>query len=387
MNEPDGVSWTALIVCPVCGRQVPDGSFCGACGTHLTAQWGGGAHRHQAYAADPDQHVLYPSVITTLFPHIPHGRMLPYQLAMGLAAVLLVALALLRWTGPSLALAALAVPILYLLYLYEVEVYEEEPLPVIACTVVLGAALGAVWSYVSGPVLTRITTEDSILGLTLPRLIEGAVLIPLAGQVLMLAGTLVLFARGGHDEALDGFSFGAAGALGYTAAATLVNVLPSLRDGPISHLAAGESAMELVQRGLCAPLLNAGLTGLIGAALWLQRGATRRLRHHQIRVGLGTVLGGTLAVRLLLGLEAVAFPDTLSGLAANAAAVVLVLAWVRVVVHHMLLAEAVEVPIGPEFPCTHCHHLVPRMAFCPNCGIATRATPKTGSGRAHRTVR
>ena len=40
------------------------------------------------------------------------------------AAALLV-LGYLRLTGPSIALAALAVPLLYVLYLYEVEVYVD----------------------------------------------------------------------------------------------------------------------------------------------------------------------------------------------------------------------------------------------------------------------
>jgi hypothetical protein len=67
------------------------------------------------------------------------------------------------------------------------------------------------------------------------------------------------------------------------------------------------------------------------------------------------------------------------------AAVLMLLA--RIVIHHMLLVEAVTPEIGPYMPCSHCHHIVPRMAFCPVCGVATRATPKTGSGRTARAVR
>jgi hypothetical protein len=44
----------------------------------------------------------------------------------------------------------------------------------------------------------------------------------------------------------------------------------------------------------------------------------------------------------------------------------------------MLLAEAAEVPVGPPLTCAHCHRVVPRMAFCPHCGIAVGATPKVG---------
>ncbi|HVC80220.1 MAG TPA: PrsW family glutamic-type intramembrane protease [Chloroflexota bacterium] len=386
MNEPR--AFTAPTVrCPNCERDVPRGAYCGACGAHLAAGSGVTPHRHQAYAADPDQHMIYPSVISTLFPHIPHRRMLPFQEALAVITVLLVLLGLLRWTGPSIALASLAVPVLYLVYLYEVEVYEDEPVLVIGATVVFGALLGTVWAYFSGPTLTDILLRNTVFGASFSRIIEGGVLLPLVAQVLMLAGAMVLFTRRRYDEALDGFTFGAAGALGFTAAETLVNLLPSLRDGLTSSASSTDSLLIILTRGLCVPLVNAGLTGLVAGALWLQRGPIRRLRYHRLLVSLGTVLIGTIALRVALGVAAVVLADPLSSIAAFGGATILVLVWVRVAIHHMLLTEAVEVPIGPDFPCSHCHALVPRMAFCPNCGIATRATPKTGAGRAGRAVR
>jgi RsiW-degrading membrane proteinase PrsW (M82 family) len=313
--------------------------------------------------------------------------MLPFQLALTVTTVLLVLLGLLRWTGPSIAFASLAVPLLYLVYLYEVEVYEDEPVLVIGATLAFGAVLGAVWTYFSGPDLTQILVQNTLFGASFSRILEGGVVLPLAAQVLMLAGTLALFTRRRYDEALDGFTFGAAGALGFTAAGTLVNLLPSLREGLTSSSSIGDSVLIILQRGLCIPFINAGITGLIAGALWLQRGPIRRLRHHRLLVGLGTILLGTLVLRIALGLAAVLLADPLSSIAAFGAATLVVLVWVRIAIHHMLLTEAVEVPIGPDFPCSHCHALVPRMAFCPNCGIATRATPKIGAGRAGRAVR
>jgi hypothetical protein len=59
---------------------------------------------------------------------------------------------------------------------------------------------------------------------------------------------------------------------------------------------------------------------------------------------------------------------------------------VRVAIHHYLLAEAADAgtEVGPMMPCSHCHYVVPRMSFCPHCGVATRSTPKSGSGTAGR---
>ncbi|MGH2409684.1 MAG: PrsW family glutamic-type intramembrane protease, partial [Chloroflexota bacterium] len=256
MNEPR-VFTAPTSPCPVCEREVPDGAYCGACGAHLAGPSGATPHRHQAYAADPAQHMIYPSVISTLFPHIPHRRMLPFQVALAVTTALLVGLGLLRWTGPSIALASLAVPLLYLVYLYEVEVYEDEPVVVIGATLAFGAVLGAIWASFSGPVLTRILVQDTLFGASFSRILEGGVLLPLAAQALMLAGALALFTRRRYDEALDGFTFGAAGALGFAAAGTLVNLLPSLQDGLISSASVTDSLLVILKRGLCVPLVNA----------------------------------------------------------------------------------------------------------------------------------
>ena len=387
MSQEASNSAPPLVGCPVCGRDVPDGAYCGACGAHLTSQIGNSLHRHHAYAANPSQHIVHPSMVTTLFPHLPHRHRLPFQIAFGTTAVALLVLGLLRWSGPAIAVAALAVPLIYLLQLYEVEVYEDEPLLIIGATLVVGAIVGGVWAHFTGPTITRILIENNSLGTTAGRLLEGGVGLPLASQVLMLVGGLTLYLRRRYDEALDGFTFGVAGALGFTAASTIVNLWPELNQGFVSSATQTDSVLDALLRGVLTPFVNASLAGIILGALWLGRGPTRRLPYHRLVVGLAPAIAVAVVTRVLLGLESVIFLDTLTGVAAAGAATILLMVWVRFTLHYTLLAEAVEVPIGPDGPCSHCHHIVPRMAFCPNCGIATRATPKSGPGRANRAVR
>ena len=412
MNEGTSASVPPLVQCPVCSRDVPDGAYCGACGAFLSSEVGNTVHRHEAYAANPSQHVIHPSIVTTLFPHLPHRHRFPFQVAFGVTAAALLTLGLLRWTGPSIALAALAVPLMYLLQLYEVEVYEDEPLLIIGVTVAVGAVLGGIWAHFTGSEVTHILLQNSTLGTTAGRLLEGGVLLPLGSQVLMLAGGLALYFRRRYDEALDGFTFGVAGALGFTAASTIVNLWPELNQGFVSSAQQTDSVLETLQRGLLTPFINASLAGLICGALWLRRGPTRSLPYHprsasaegksetwgsqgpsqqrpyhQLVVGLVPAIVVVVAIRVLLGLESVVYIDALTSAAACSAAAILLLVWVRFALHYTLLTEAVEVPIGPEGPCSHCHRIVPRMAFCPYCGIATRSTPKSGTGRANRAVR
>jgi hypothetical protein len=326
-------------------------------------------------------------MVTTLFPHLPHRHRLPFQVAFGATAVALLALGLLRWSGPAIAVAALAVPLIYLLQLYEVEVYEDEPLLIIGATLVVGAVLGGVWAHFTGSTITTILLQNNTLGTTAGRLFEGGVWLPLASQVLMLVGGLALYFRRRYDEALDGFTFGVAGALGFTAASTIVNLWPELNQGFVSSATQTDSVLDALLRGVLTPFVNASLAGIICGAVWLSRGPTRRLPYHRLVVGLAPAIAVAVVTRVLLGLESVIFLDTLTGVAAAGAATILLMVWVRFTLHYTLLAEAVEVPVGPDGPCSHCHHIVPRMAFCPNCGIATRATPKSGSGRASRAVR
>lgn len=47
--------------------------------------------------------------------------------------------------------------------------------------------------------------------------------------------------------------------------------------------------------------------------------------------------------------------------------------YLRLVLHHALLAELADREIGPDAPCPECHRLVPTMQFCPACGVARRA--------------
>ena len=385
-NDPGAVQ---LATCPACGRGVPEGEFCAACGAHLALDRGPMArrYRYHAFAANPAEHVLQPSVISTLFPHLPHRRTAPFSLALLLAAVLLLVLGVLRWTGPAIAAAALLMPLLYLLYLYEVEVYEDEPVMVLGATVALGVVLGVGWALATGPLITRSAVQNLTIGAAPDRILVAGVLLPLAAQLLMLVGALVLYVTRHFDEALDGFSFGAAGALGFTAATTVVNLLPALRTTPLAHVPVLTSLADVLQRGLLVPFINASVTGLIAGALWLRRGQVRQLGAAGWATALPSAVAIAVLVDVILGLS-----DTLADSLAYAfsgriivAAVLLLL--VRVAIHHMLLSEAVMAEIGPAVPCSHCHRVVPRMAFCPSCGVAIRATPKAGLGRTARAVR
>ena len=371
--------------CPSCDRDVPEGTFCGVCGAHLAHQETSPGRVH-TFAANPTEHVLQLALVSTLLPHLPHRRSAPFRVAIAVVALLVLAAGVLRLQVPAIALAAAAMPILYLVYLYEVEVYEDEPWLVVGITFVLGIALGALWGWKVAPFATAQSLAASTFGPS-PSLALSAAGLAVGAQLAMLAGAaLLFFLRPRFDEALDGFTFGAAAALGFTLASTLVELAPELAGGAISTLSSATNALEIAQRGLLLPWINACTTALVAAALWLQRGRRSARAGHPLAT-LPVALLVAFAIQALLGVVNVLVLDTALQVAAYALASVVMLVVVRGSIHWMLLAEAVEVEVGPDALCSNCHHVVPTMAFCPVCGIARRATPKTGDFRQARAVR
>jgi PrsW family intramembrane metalloprotease len=386
MSEAAPVAPT-LTTCHVCRSPVPPGEFCGACGASLVPGAPRPARRPHAFAANPAEHVLHFSVVSTLFPHLPHRRSAPFRIGLLLAAILLLVLGYARLTGPAVAAAALSVPLLYLLYLYEVEVYEDEPYYVIGVTFVLGGILGGLFAFATGQIVTQTLLLNVAQGASADKIVVAAAVFPLLAAVLMMVGPLIIYFTRHYDEALDGFTFGAASAMGFTLGATVVNLWPQLQEGLQTSAPSVDNALVILQRGLLIPFIYASVTGLIAGSIWLMRGRVRTLAANGWTTKLWTNI--LVAILVLVGLGFVNVYILQAPLSVGIYAVVaaVLLLWVRIAMHHMLLAEAVEVEIGPEAPCFHCHHIVPRMAFCPHCGIATRATPKTGVGRTGRTVR
>ena len=372
------------IDCPVCGQAVPIATYCGACGGHLAT---GSATRPNAFAARPGQHVLQPAIISTFFPHLPARNVLPFRLAVFLGCGLLLALG---WSGlvaPSIAVAALFLPLLYAVYLYEVDVFGDESLAAAGLLFGLGIAVGLGWARLTSYATTETVAQTSTMGLTAGDVLRFGIALPLLAQVLMVAAGCALYWRREYDEVLDGFASGVAAGLGFTLAVTLYDLWPQLTLGTTSSAPTADETLLIIGRGLLVPFISASATGLIAGALWLRRSHTRSALGHGWTTSIGTVVPLIAVMWVILGLANILILSTPVVIAIYAATAIMLLLAVRVALHHMLLAEAVTARIGPDTVCFHCHSVVPRMAFCDQCGVATRATPKRGSGRLFRRFR
>jgi hypothetical protein len=373
--------------CRICKTDVPAGEYCGLCGCHLTPRRGEGPDwlRIRDFGAAPGEHLLQPSLASSLFPHLPPRSRMVFRIGLAVVLVSLVVFALLRLPAALVTVAALGFPLLFLLYLRESDGFADIPTRTWALTAALGIGLGVGWVLLTGAAVARSYGIALGAGVVGARMLRDGIGIPLGGVILMLMpAVIVRLLRPPTREALDGFMIGALGALTFNAAATLTRLAPQFGTGVVSKRPMDSLIVEAGIRGMAGPLTAAAAGGLIGAALWFKRPPSKeKQRPGVVRLLLVSFAVAVLAVYLGLGLIDVAhFPQVLM-LVLYLAVALVALFLLRVGLHLALLHEAHdEIQSDEPLLCPHCGHVVPDMAFCPACGVATRA-----SSRSSRTER
>jgi hypothetical protein len=334
---------------------------------------------------NPAEHVLHPSPASLLFPHLPQEQSVSFRLALLVVSVALVLAGYLRLSGASVALAAAAVPVLFLTFLIDVEVFTHRPWLTLVITGGTGAVLGVIWALLTGRYISQTELLNATgAGAPVGRILAVAVLFPLLAQILMLMGPLALRGLRVYDECLDGFAAGAASAMGFVLTSTLVNLFPEVQTGPTAVPGDVFSAVIALIHGLIVPLIWSGTTGLVSAAIWLRSGPTRPIARGGWSTGYPFVGAVAAVAQVGLGFAAVYVQHVTSALLIYCGIGLALLFVSRFSLHYMLLSEAADPAVEGEAICAHCGHLVPRGAFCPNCGGAMRATPKTQGGEGRR---
>jgi hypothetical protein len=369
--------------CRVCRTEVPAGEFCGLCGDHLVERRGNGPSwlRPRAYGAAPGEHLLLPSLASSLFPHLPHRSRTAFRIVLGLVLLGLVTFATLRMPAALITVAALGLPLLFLLYLKETDAHHDLPVSTLLLTAGMGIALGVGWVLLTGAMVARSYGVPLGAGIAAGRLLREGLGVPIGGMLLMIVPViLVRLLRPAGRESLDGFMLGALGALTFTAAATITRLAPQFATGMIARSRPVSSLIvEAGIRGIAVPLTAAAVGGLIGAALWFTRPENKADQHTgYIRAVLIGFAAAVVGVYAGLGVVDVSHIPQWLQLIIHLSVSVVALLLLRIGLHLALLHEAHD-EIHSEEPvlCPHCHHVVPDMAFCPACGVATRAASRS----------
>ena len=257
----------------------------------------------EAYVPAPDEPVVRLSVASSLFPHLPQRSRAAFRASLAVIFLLLVILGLLRWQAPMIAISALALPLVFLLYLYETDGQRVSAFRVLVPTALLGIGLGACWALATGSLVSDFY-DVSLADRESRRLaVLAGIGVPVGGAILMLVPVLVMrFARPTRD-ALHGFVIGSLGAICFTAAATLVRLAPQFATGLVAR--DRPASVLLVQagvQGVAAPVTAAALGGLVGAALCFG-GRSLVASSVLVTLALYAVLGVTEVASALEGLH------------------------------------------------------------------------------------
>src|SRR5919202_318811 len=252
----------ALTHCEWCEHEVPDSAFCYRCGHQLgNPPESRGLSRtskvvsqpsliqrgvsgvlgipqgrpeslsgvRRAFAAAPNESVLRPSIVSTIFPQLPRPDMFAFRVSLGLGAATVLLLGVLKLYPIALIAAAIMVPALAILYFYDVNIYEDNPLSVVALTILCGAVGGVVAALIAKALLPTgaaiFTESDS------SKVLVRGVVLPLISVGLILVGPLLLLRQKHFDDVLDGATFGAAAAVAFTGAEVIIQALDSFEGG------------------------------------------------------------------------------------------------------------------------------------------------------------
>ena len=360
--------------CDHCAHDVPDGVFCTRCGAHqgTTGELGDAKLREHRYTAHPHEHVAQPSVFTTLFPHLGEHKVHEFRWAfvVGLAGIVVLYLAGL--ITAAILVATFLVPVLYLIYLYEAQVYRDEPAIVLGFTLGGGAVVGLIVTLVVRALVNPYASIGNPLqgGIDVGTVLFLGLLLPVVQEVLKPLPALFMTNRAQFPETVDGLVFGVAAGLGFSVAESLVAFSSALTNLP-PHLSPGNWIYDLTTLAVFQPLLQGSATGMIVAAVWRMRRG--RLAGREIGgVAMAVIAHVGFSLGSLLLKQADVSP--LFVLAWQAVVVGALLIYVRYLLHHSLLEEAAHMGFA-ETVCPNCHRHIVASGFCPNCGVALTAAP------------
>jgi ribosomal protein L32 len=393
----------ALTQCGNCGNEVPASRFCIRCGHELD----GGARSlgssrvpgaaaigrglsgvmkidptslsgvRRAFAAAPNESVLRPTIVSTLFPQLPHPSMAVFRTCLGLGLATVLVLGLAGLYPIALIAGAVLLPMLVVLYMVDVNVFEEQSLPVIGGTLAWGAVTGAVTALIAKGLSP--SGSDVFVGGHGSLVLTRGVLIPLLSVALILIGPLALLRYPRFSTVLDGATFAAASASAFIGAEVIVQAISALGHGLRPPGSVVPWLVQLAIIAIALPLVTMAAMSATAGVVWLKLRAPIRDRSALGRLGslyLAVPLGAGLLV-----LSAIVQLTLRGGLALViiAALAVLALLWLRQVTHVGLLEEALLIEDAPMITCANCNHRTRRGTFCENCGIALAALPASRS--------
>ncbi|GAB2570819.1 zinc-ribbon domain-containing protein [Microlunatus antarcticus] len=374
--------------CPRCHAQIPGTAhFCPECGSDRRT---GDTARRRSFAAKPDEPVASFALVSSIMPRGSGQRPQTYRIALTFALVVALVAAIFGAMPIAVLVAAFAVPIVYIVYMYDVNLWEDEPLPVTGLAFGLTGALALVWTilwtWLRGPVPFATPSFDGTGNgaPTLGTFLLVAVLVPVVGEAIRQVGPVLLASRPQFDDLMDGLTFGVISGVAYATFDTLVRHW-ALLTGGLQDADPGLWVSLIFLEGFVKPLLMGTATGLACAEFsGLGRGYDGLTPRYLRAVVLAVVANiAYQAGTYLFSFVGSATLGVLLSILWGLFILAILILRLRVVLHTGLMEAALEhhargAGVGPDGELVHCAQcempLQPGAAFCAACGTALAAT-------------
>jgi hypothetical protein len=380
------------VACPTCSSANPEvASYCHRCGTSLRV---GDAKRSGAYAVQSAEGVTQFALISTVMPHTSRRSADNYRWAMIISGVLILGATVLGLLPIAVAAAAFLVPLAYLVYIDDVNLWEEAPVPVVVGLFLATGALAVLvslfffewvfegqWASFAGGGRAR----GGIESLSWPALLVFAVLLPVVAEVAKQVFAVLLASRGQFDDMIDGLTFGVAAGTAYAGFETIVAFSSVFTAEEFRTTEGIGSWLVVVLNVMVVKSLIYGTATGIAVAAYSGKGVgydgftPSYVAHVGLAVGANVLYW--LGVRLLANLPFGNALGLLWGFVILAALVVKI----RMMLQTALLEAAVEAAAKgdgsadtrstfTEAHCPECESLLlANSAFCIVCGTSVRA--------------
>ena len=393
------------MACPTCSSDNPEvASFCYRCGTSLR---GGDANRTATYAVQSAEGVAQFALISTVMPHTSRHSADNYRWAMILSGVLILGATALGLLPIAIAAAAFLVPLTYLVYIDDVNLWEEASAAVVVGLFIATGALAVLvslfffdwvfdgqWAQIAGSGRAR----GGVGSMSFPGLLIFAVLLPVIAEVAKNLFAVLLAARPQFDDMIDGLTFGVAAGTAYAAFETCVVYAPVFTSQTFQTDQGISSWLVVVLNVMVIKSLIYGTATGIAVASFSGKGEGYDGFTPAYYANFGLAVGANVAYWLGVRLMAYLPFGNAIGLIWGFAILAALVLKIRMMLQVALLEAAVEAAAKGdgsddkrstfvETFCPECENvLLTNASFCIVCGTSVRSSSKQAKAAMGRTT-
>ena len=359
----------------------------------------GGAERRQSFALQPGEPVASFNLVSSLMPLASGSAPQTYRWALGLGLLIPVVAGALGFLAFAFVAAALVVPAVYVVYMYDVNQWEDQPVGVVLGAIGAAAALGVGFTFLwhaglLGDDLSPVDFEGNGSGtIRWASFLVLVLMVPILGEALKQVGPILLARLPAFDDMIDGLTFGVAAGAAFAAAETIVvNRGLFSTFGQVDSPDAGFWVSLILSAAIVKPIVYGAATGIAVASFSGLGAGYDGFKPGYLR-GLTEALAANILFQggLFFASRLEGTTGAVVGLVWGALIAAALVVRLRYLLHFAVLEAALEAAsLGGELKdtahgtayCPSCEMpLLDGANFCVACGTSVRAGSKVTRAR------